>query len=42
MVGAIVEKHVSALNESIIDFFKQGITLGNGVGFFGASTTHVC
>lgn len=30
------------LNESFINFFKQGITLGHGVGSFGAITTSIC
>jgi hypothetical protein len=38
----VVEKQVNVLNESLINFFKQGITLGNGVGSFGASTTSIC
>jgi hypothetical protein len=30
------------LNESFINFFRQGITLGHGVRSFGANTTSVC
>jgi hypothetical protein len=38
----VVEKQVSVLNESLINFFRQGITLGHGVGSFGSNTTSVC
>ncbi len=38
----VVEKQVNVLNESFINFFRQGITLGHGVRSFGANTTSVC
>jgi hypothetical protein len=41
VVNAIFEKQVNALNESLIKFFKQGITLGHGVGSYGVMTTSI-
>jgi hypothetical protein len=38
VVDAIVEKQINFLNESL----RQEITLGKGVGSFGANTTFVC
>lgn len=38
MSNVVVEKQISVLNESLINFFRQGITLGHGVGSFGTST----
>jgi len=42
VVNAIFEKQVNALNESLIKFFKQGITLGHGVRSYGVMTTFIC
>ncbi len=38
-MDVVVEKQINALNKSLIDFFKQGITPCHGIGSFGARTT---
>jgi hypothetical protein len=40
--NVIVEKKVSVLNESLINFLKQGITLGHGVGFSSVIIASIC
>jgi len=42
VVNVIFDKQVNVLNESLIKFFKQGITLGHGVGSYGVMTTSIC
>jgi hypothetical protein len=42
MDNAIVEKQVSVLNESLINFLKQGITLGHGARFSGVIIAFIC
>jgi hypothetical protein len=42
IANAIVEKQVSALNESLINFFKQGISSSNGARFSRANIASIC
>ncbi len=42
MVDVVVEKQVNALNESLISFFKQGITTGHGIWFSGVRIAFIC
>ncbi len=41
IVDAIVEKQVNALNESFINFFRQGISSNNGTGTSRANTISI-
>jgi hypothetical protein len=38
----VIEKQFNVLNESLIKFFKQGITLSHGIGSFNARIVLVC
>jgi len=42
VTDAVMEKHVNALNESFISFFKQGISSRLGDGSLGISTSPMC
>jgi hypothetical protein len=41
-VDVVVEKQVNALKESLVSFFKQGITTGHGMWFSSARIAFIC
>jgi hypothetical protein len=42
MVDVVVEKHVNALNESLINFFRQGVSSNHGIGSPVTSISLMC
>lgn len=42
MVDVVVEKHVNALNESLVNFFRQGVSSNHGIGSPGTSISLMC